>query len=262
MACDRDERLLFDSRARDYDVARPGYPLALIRALLERARLPEGGRVLEIGCGTGQLTKLLAHENLTVTAVELGRNLSRVAAERLRAYPRITVVHADFEQWEPEPCTYDLVASAQAFHWIRPEVGYPKARRALGDCGLLALIWNLHPGGDSSLHRALDEVYRTLAPQMGQGTGRESLVQRVRRTTDEMNASGLFEEPDVLRFPWAISYSTKAYLRLLRTFSDHLALPASVLNGLLEGVRRTIDDHGGQIDRPIVSTLFLASPRS
>ncbi len=118
MPFNRNDRLLFDRSAADYDVARPGYPERLIEELVARSGIPDGGRILEIGCGTGQLTVLLAAGGYTITAVELGRELSRLATMKLESFPNTTVVCADFERWDVEPGGADLVVSAQAFHWM------------------------------------------------------------------------------------------------------------------------------------------------
>jgi SAM-dependent methyltransferase len=261
MTFDRTGRRLFDRSAEAYNAARPGYPEPLIEELVSQFGVPGGGRILEIGCGTGQLTVPLAERGSAITAVELGRNLSRLATVNLEPFPDATVVCADFERWDVEPGGYDLVVSAQAFHWIDPAVGYRKARAALRPDGRLALVWNLFSGSDAPIYRALDEVYRSCAPQLHAGSGAGSLEGRVERTLRGIDASGLFDEPAVHRYPWTVSFATEEHLALLRTFSDHLALDPSDLERLLAAVRSTIDRFGGGIDRPMVATLFLARPR-
>jgi len=258
MPFDRNNRRLFDRSATDYDAVRPGYPEELIEVLIAASRIPDGGEVLEIGCGTGQLTVPLAERGYRVTAVELGRELSRLAAENLAPFPNATVVCADFERWETSPGSYDLVVSAQAFHWIDPSIGYPKAHAALRSSGCLALIWNVFPGSNAAVHRALGEDYRKHAPQLSRAPGRRSLEERVERTIDEIRASGLFDEPSIHRYPWTRTYTTADYRKLLRTFSDHLSLETSGLERLLAAVGATIDRFGGSIDRPQVATLILA----
>ncbi len=235
MTFDRNDRSLFDRSAEAYDAVRPGYPERMIEDLIHESGVPEAGRILEVGCGTGQLTVPLAERGYAITAVELGSNLSRLAAVNLGPFPNATVVCADFERLDVEPIAYDLVVSAQAFHWIEPTIGYPKAHAALRSDGHLALVWNLFPGSETPIHRALDEVYRAFAPQLCGDPGRRSLEGRVERTMREIRASGLFGEPIVHLYPWTVTYTSAEYLELLRTFSDHLAL-----------------------DRPMVATLFFA----
>ena len=261
MPFDRNDRALFDRSAEEYDAVRPGYPDELIEVLIDASGVPNGGAILEIGCGTGQLTVPLAERGYEITAVELGRELNRLAEKNLARFPNAAVVCADFEQWNVEPSVYDLVVSAQAFHWIEPAIGYPKVHFALRPGGCLALIWNLYPGCDAPVHRALDEVYRACVPRLTGTSERSPLEARVERTVREIVASGLFEQPDVRRYPWSKTYATAEYLKLLRTFSDHLALDPSDLDRLLANVRSTIDRFGGTIDRPQVATLFLTRPR-
>jgi SAM-dependent methyltransferase len=258
----RSHRSLFDRSALDYDAARPGYPEALIAAIAARSGAAEGGRILEIGCGTGQLTRLLAARGYRITAIEIGEELGKLAESNLERFPDVNVIHADFEKWDVEPGAYDVVASAQAFHWIAPNIGYPKAYEALQPNGSLALVWNLFPGSDAPVYQALADVYRTCAPQLGQAAGRHWFGDRIERTVQGIAASGLFEEPDVVRIPWATRYTTSRYLQLLRTFSDHAALHPDTLERLLDGVRLTIDRFGGTIDRRQVAVLFLARRRS
>jgi len=62
MPFDRNDRRLFDRSAIDYDAVRPGYPGALIEDLIAACEIPDDGVVLEIGCGTGQLTVPLAEQ--------------------------------------------------------------------------------------------------------------------------------------------------------------------------------------------------------
>jgi len=257
MPFDRNDRALFDRSAEEYDAVRPGYPDELIEDLIDASGVPDGGAVLEIGCGTGQLTVPLAEMGYTITAVELGWELSRLAAKNLERFPNAAVVCADFERWDVKPGAYDLVVSAQAFHWIEPAIGYPKVHFALRPGGCLALIWNLYPGCGAPVHRALDEVYRACAPRLAGTSARPSLEARVERTVREIVASGLFVAPDVHRYPWTRAYATAEYLKLLRTFSDHLARDPSDLDRLLANVRSTIDRFGGTIDRPQVATLFI-----
>jgi len=88
------------------------------------------------------------------------------------------------------------------------------------------------------------------------------LSERADRTLREIAASGLFDEPDVVRVPWTSVYTTERYLGLLRTFSDHLALDPPTFDRLLDAVRSTIDRFGGMIERPQIAPLFSSSPRT
>lgn len=70
----------FDQVAAEYNRHRPAYPDRVIDLACERAGLERGDHVLEIGCGTGQLTRSLLHRGLRVTAIELGARFDRASS--------------------------------------------------------------------------------------------------------------------------------------------------------------------------------------
>src|SRR5712691_3646574 len=79
----RHRRTLFDGVAERYKASRRGYTPELIRFVIETAGLEPGSAVLEIGCGTGQLTGQLAANGLAVTAIDLGGSMVAAARRRL-----------------------------------------------------------------------------------------------------------------------------------------------------------------------------------
>jgi SAM-dependent methyltransferase len=127
---------MFDTVAGEYERHRPTYPDALIDRACETGGLAPGEWVLEIGCGTGQLTRGLLARGLRVTAVEPGQNLIALAG---RGSAEVQFVNRRFEDAalsKPFPAVF----CASAFHWIDPDVSWRKAARSLTPGGLLALI--------------------------------------------------------------------------------------------------------------------------
>jgi len=255
---DRKHRSVFDEAADAYDAARPGYPPELIDKLIELTQLPANACILEIGCGTGQITVPLAEREYEIVAVELGENLARIAASNLKPYPRVRVIHSAFEEWACVEEPFDLVLSAQAFHWIEPAIGHPKIRRLLKHQGHLAVVYNLFPGHQTPLYRELDGIYRSHFPQRGSNDAPRTLQENVARTIRSIQDRGLFAEPVVWETPWVEMYTTDRYMKLLDTFSDHRTLEDETRKRMYQEVRDIIDKHGGTIDRPLLATLFLA----
>ncbi len=143
-----ERRATFDQVARLYDEVRPGYPEELFDDLVSLSRIAPGGRVIEIGCGTGQATLPLARRGYRIVAVELGGWLAEIARSKLASYPNAEVVVSSFEDWPLEPEAFDLAVAATSFHWIDPSVGYPKVASALRPGGHLALISTAHVHSD------------------------------------------------------------------------------------------------------------------
>ena len=246
----------FDKVAGLYDEYRPDYPRQLVDSVIASSRLPAGGCILEIGCGTGKATRLFASHGYAIHCIEPGRNLAAVAARNLQAYPRVAFEIIRFEEWQEQPAAFDLVMSAQAFHWIPAEIGYPKAARTLKPGGALALFWNMHPGFHGQVAEDLEAIYRKISPEMA--SPENFIEETIQERTEEINQSGCFGPVTVLRFPWSCTYRTREYIGLLNTHSDHIRLPARSRQRLFEAIATVIDANGGSIEREYIAVLYIA----
>lgn len=159
-------RLVFGDVADLYDRHRPTYPPGLVDDLIAGADIPAGGRVLEVGAGTGKATELFAARGVAVLAIEPSAGMAGIARRKFAGDPNVTVVECDFERWDPAGERFGLLYSAQAWHWIDPEARYALARRALRPGGLLAAFWNRPAWAPSPLRDALLAVYAELAPEL------------------------------------------------------------------------------------------------
>jgi len=246
----------FDSVAGLYDDYRPGYPAELIDSIVEFSNLPKSGKILEIGCGTGKATLVFAQGGYSIHCIEPGANLVALAINNLQAFPNVTFEIGRFEDLQETACAYDLVISAQAFHWVPKEIGYVKAERALKPHGHLALFWNMNPGSKESYAADLDKVYQEIAPEMDSPltANDETIQQRIR----DIEESGCFGPVTVRQFPWSKRYYKEQYLGLLNTYSDHILLSKPTHDRLLHSIGEVIEKHGGSILRTYTSVLFMA----
>lgn len=245
----------FDQVAELYDRYRPGYPDDLIDDLIRTCDLGPASRILEIGCGTGQATLPLARRGLSLLALEPGQHLAAVAARNLAGLP-VTIETTRFEDWPARAAEFDLVFSANAFHWVWPEIGYPKAARALKENGWLALFRSEIPrlGGDAG--RAIELVYRRCAPELE--TTHDASEELIGKQSAEIAATGRFGRVETRRFPWSVVLTTRQYVGLLGTYSDHIRLAEDSRRCLFAGVAEAIDRHGGRVVKPYLSVLWLA----
>ena len=93
------QRTVFDAVAGLYDAARPGYPVAIVDRLISVAQMERGSRVLEVGCGTGQLTRQLVRYGYVLTAIDPGPSLLEVAGRHFTD-DNVDLQHAMFEDFD------------------------------------------------------------------------------------------------------------------------------------------------------------------
>ena len=159
---------VFDEVAEDYDRHRPSYPDVLVDRACELAGIGAGAAVLEIGCGTGQLTRSLLARGLRVTAVEPGGRLIARARAQLDGLGDARFVNARLEDAALPHAEYSAVFSASAIHWIDPDASWRVAADALVDGGTLTLIsyFGLDDPRTADDQQALCAAMAAVAPEL------------------------------------------------------------------------------------------------
>ena len=253
-------RATFDTAAQTYADARPAYPDALLDRLVSSTRVTPRSRLLEVGCGPGTATVPLAERGLRITAVELGASLAAVARARLRPFPDVEVVRAAFESWPPADHSYDLLYAATAWHWVDPDVRYQRAHGVLRPGGFLAFWQAAHviPVGGDPFFDEIQEVYDEIGealPHNHVSPAPGELPEEV----EEVEASGLFVVSEVTQFDWSVSYDADSYLRLLDTFSGHIAMEPEKREHLYAEIRRRLARRpDGRLERHWGAILHIA----
>ena len=152
----------FDDVAAEYDRSRPTYPDGLVDRAFREAGIGSGDRVLEVGCGSGQLTRSLVARGLHVTALEPGKRLLSLAEQNVEGPGTVESVNARFEDAALPREHFRAVFSASAFQWIDPEISWEKAARVLRPGGTLALLQYFGLQEESSI-RDQEELLSALA---------------------------------------------------------------------------------------------------
>jgi len=131
---------VFDEMEVEYDRRRPTYPDELVDQACQVAGIGSGDHVLEVGCGSGQLTRGLVARGLHVTALEPGKNLIALARQNLEGAGELEFVNAQFEDALLPREQFQAVFCASAFHWVDPEVSWQKTADVLVPGGTLVLV--------------------------------------------------------------------------------------------------------------------------
>jgi SAM-dependent methyltransferase len=150
-------RDLFRGTARYYDEFRVPYPPSLIDDLAARAG--EGGRLLDLACGTGQITFALHDRYREVWAVDQEPEMVAVVGEKAEAagIGNIRALTAAAEDLDAPGESFDLVAIGNAFHRLPRERVAARVLRWLRPGGCLALVWGDSPwAGEEPWQRALE----------------------------------------------------------------------------------------------------------
>jgi SAM-dependent methyltransferase len=143
----------FSGHAALYADCRPSYPPALAEALAELA--PARGLALDCGCGSGQLSVLLAEPFDRVEATDAS------AAQIAQAVPhsKVTYKVAPAEASGLHDASCDLVVAAQAAHWFDLPRYWAEVARVLKPGGLAALVGYGLLRIDAELDAAVDAFY-------------------------------------------------------------------------------------------------------
>jgi len=238
-------RALFDSVAELYDAARQGYPAEIVDAVVANAAVGRGGAVLEIGCGTGQLTRQLAGRALNLTAIDIGPAIVEVARRNVTD-PAVRFQVCSFEDFAGRG-PFDLIVSATAFHWIDPGVGLAKAARLLRPGGWLALLvtGERYP---EPLGSRLRELWMRYSRQRSGWSGQPAWL-------TELRDSGLFGTPVEVSHTRALRLPAETVIDVEQTRATFLSYTERDQEGFTADLQALVTP-GSHID--LLQETFLA----
>jgi len=250
----------FDGAAEAYDRTRPVCPPRLFDDLVSLAGLAPAGRVVEIGCGTGQATVPLAQRGLAVTAVELGAELAAVARRRLAGFVSARVLIASFESWESDGAPFDAVVAFNSLHWIDPQLRYAKSFSLLKPGGVMVVggcRW-ARPTDAERFWAEVQEDYRAV----GYEGDPPPPPEQIGLWHFPAESAAFFDEVASLRYPFQVRYSTEDYLAILATQSGTHALGTARSADFLSRVGDRLRSLGSpQLTATFVGQLTIARRR-
>ncbi len=236
-----------------YYEARPSYSQELINHAVTLAQLSSDAKILEVGCGPGNATVSFAKLGFSMICLEPNQDFCNLARRNCAPYPAVEICHTSFEEWEIEP-KFNAVLSANAFHWIPPEIAYSKAAAALQDNGYLILLWNLKPEPRYEVYQAIEEVYQKYVPSLVRYEGAETQSGILRDFGQNILNSGCFQDLVSAQIACEVTYSIDNFLNLVSTMRE-FDLPTQ---DLLAELRDKLQHFGDQIQLSYLSAVHLA----
>lgn len=246
MAGDKVQALVFGEVAAEYDRVRPPYPVELIEDMLSYSAPV---KALEIGAGTGKATVPVASHGVQIVALEPDPAMALVLRQHVAGLA-VNIAMGTLESYEPEE-QFDLVYSAQAFHWTAPETRWTLTAAALRPGGSLALFWNLERLADAALRDATAGILTEYKISAWSEWPASDVVE----PHPELIARPEFAEFRQQLYRWERTLPREDYLANLSTQSQYRMLEDEDRDELLDKLRNVLPD---PVTIEVATNLYLA----
>lgn len=251
-----DARRLYGADAVGYEEGRPNYPERVFELLGERCGLRSGASVLEIGPGTGRVTRRLILSGARVLALEPDHAL----AEYLRngGERDVEIRQETFEESQVSDACFDLIVAAMSFHWVDQTIGLPKLGRVVRPDGWVAVWWTLF--GDPSRPDAFADATRHLIEdrrQVAESGERVPFELDVDGWRDALTGGAGLVDVEAEIIPWTMRLDLPQLRALYSSMIAVRRRPARERERILDMlVSHAASEFNGLVERPFVTALY------
>jgi SAM-dependent methyltransferase len=237
----------FQAAAEVYERTRPDYPAEAIDRLIQELEIGRSATVLDMGAGTGKLTRMLLPTGARLVGLDPVEGMRRVL---VGAVPEAIVVGGAVEAMPFGETTFDAVVAGQAFHWFHGERALEEIHRVLRVSGRMGLIWNIRDQSVPWVARLTEiiERYETGAPREATG--------RWRRAFSSTSYFGTLHQ---LRFHHEQRLDQEGLVERVASMSFIATLPPERRDRVLGEVRRLAEesaDRTGTLVLPYNTDLY------
>ena len=230
----------FEQVAELYERARPEYPAEILTWLAERLDLRPGRTVLDLGAGTGKLTRALVATGAEVIALEPGDEMRGMLE---RAVPQARALAAGAESIPLTDDSVDAATAGQSFHWFRLDEAVPEIHRVLRSGAGLALVWNMRDQEDE-LQREVTSLIAPFVPPEREGA-RDSVAEFFRN--EAFGNSALFQRFEEREARFAEELDADRLVERLSSTSFVASAPAPQRAELQRRLRELASARGGRV---------------
>jgi SAM-dependent methyltransferase len=250
----REARTIYGSDAPGYDAGRPDYPAEVYDILAARCGLRAGASVVEIGAGTGLVTRRLVAAGARIVAVEPDPNMAAHLAAVVSG--EVQIIRGTFEQAALPHDGFDLAVAAASFHWVDQTAGLAKLGQVIRPGGWAALWWTIFDDPDRQ-----DAFRDALAIRTGDGDpgGQRNAgfeLDAAARCRDLAEQAGLTEVSGNL-IRWTAELDTARLRALYASMIRIRRLPAGDQRRVLDQISVLADhDFAGRVQRPFITAMY------
>ena len=241
------QALTFGAFADTYEATRPGYPSEAVEWLVPG----DSDVVVELGAGTGKLTRALSRSGRRVLAVEPDARMRAVLTGLRLA--GVEAVEGSAESIPLADASARAVVSGSAFHWFDLDRTLCETARVLGPGGTLAFAWNRKDVRAAWIRRVVEAMSRS-ERWMGD-----------RPWAELVGASPLFGPVESAFFPHVVELARAQVADYVCSYATVVSLPDAERAAVVENVEAIVEDEFGPastIRLPFVVDAYRACATS
>jgi SAM-dependent methyltransferase len=235
----------FEQVADLYERARPEYPDGAVAWIAGELDLRAGRTVLDLGAGTGKLTRALVQTGARVIAVEPGEQM---LGQLKRVVAKAEALHGAAEAIPLPDESVDAATMGQSFHWFRHDEAIPELHRVLRRDSGIALIWNWRDQ-ESKLQERLNDLIEPFVPP-----GRD----RGKPYTEPLESSRLFSTPEKREFRFSQRLDADGVVDRIGSISFIASATEEHRRKLTEKLRAFVAAEGGAVQLPYVTVVYVS----
>lgn len=243
----------FLGRVETYAKYRPSYPAAAIDLLAQRCGLKRGADVVDLGSGTGILSRLLLERGARVFGIEPNVEMRHYCDEALGAGEFHCQAGTAESTGMPDKLFHLLVAG-QSFHWFDPQRTRIEALRILKPGAWAALLWNERSRGVVPFLEEYEALLRRYAPEYDAVARLRAQEDGIRRFFGHAPELATFPNQQVLDFQGLAGRVMSSSYAPTRDRPQH--------EPLMMGLRESFDRHqqDGKVVFPYRTLVYFGQP--